>query len=87
MFHRGAPGQTSGTGIQVERRLSVLDDAHANCTPNLTADGLTSHGCPTSLPTTVEPVTLGTKQCVLISRVSSFRRENIIWSWGSVIPD
>lgn len=31
-----------------------------------------------------ETVTLGTKQCVLISRVSSFQRENIIWSWGSV---
>jgi len=33
-------GARDPTGVQVERRLSMLYDAHAKCSPSLTADGL-----------------------------------------------
>ena len=36
----------------VEWRLSMLQVAHAKCSPNLTADGLTSQVCSISLPGT-----------------------------------
>ena len=32
IFHGGAHDQTSGAGIQVELRFSMLYDAHAKCT-------------------------------------------------------
>jgi len=43
-------GASDPTSVQVERRLSMLQDAHAKCSPNLTADDLDL--CSISLPAT-----------------------------------
>ena len=39
-FHGGAHDQTSRTDVEAD--LSMLHNVYANCTSNLTADGLTS---------------------------------------------
>jgi len=44
-FHVTSQSRENHTGghFGVQLRLSMLHDAHAKCSPNLTVDGLTSH--------------------------------------------